>query len=147
MIRYFCYVCLLLLGLSGFVRSGFAEEAVNLKGVMILATNDDGPSDKSIHAYETQLKRLFKFKHYQRIGNGDSRVNLPGETRMELDNQHSLEVKASVTQRGHYRLLIDWHKNNQLLLKTTLIAKKGVPTLLGGPRYQGGNLIVVIVAK
>lgn len=136
--------------LGGFLAPSFASagaETLNLKGILILANNSGEASDARVKPYESKLKRLFKFNHYAYYGEGRGKVALPGGTTLNLGKGYALSAAAESSEGGKHRLKVDWKKGSKSLIKTTLVVKRGVPTVLGGPRHGDGNLIVVIVAE
>lgn len=135
-------LALLLLGV-GFTAKA---ETVTLEATLILASDNPAPQDMRLDRIEYKLRRIFGFAYYAHYGQGSATAALPAEVTLELGHGYRLEVSAR-KKDGKVRAEVRWMQADQILLSTRVGLKKGVPTILGGPPHEGGNLIVALVAK
>ncbi len=114
-------------------------EAANVRGTLILATNDGSGVESSLKKYERQLRRL-NFDSFRSIGRGSSGV--PGT--MNLGNGYRVQLNSSGSNGDSIPLDIKWMRRDDVLIHTRSTLRRNSPVILGGPRYQGGNLILVL---
>jgi len=124
-------------------------QQVNLNATLILASSEGSGIDPALKAYESNLRRLFKYKSYRVQGRSGTRVSLPGDATINLGSGHRLTLSSQASGGGKIRLSIRWSDGRRTLINTTLNMTKGVPALLGGPSApsQNGNLILALVAR
>ncbi|MEZ5277013.1 MAG: hypothetical protein R3F07_11585 [Opitutaceae bacterium] len=122
-----------------------AAESVSIKGILILASNDAGPTDSSLSKVEPTLRRLFKFEGYRQVGRTSTRVDVPGKGQLTFGGD-VLAIETTGDGGGTVRARVTWRRGDQTVINTTVRMKPGVPTLLGGPSARGGkgNLIVIL---
>jgi len=125
-----------------------AQQA-NVSATLILASSQGDGMDPALKAYESNLKRIFKYKSYKLQGRSGTKISLPGESSINLGSGHKLTLSAAASGGGKIRLSIRWSDGRRALINTTINMTKGVPTLLGGPSApsQNGNLILVLVVR
>ncbi len=125
-----------------------AEAAkVSFRGIMILASNESGPTDGQLKRYEGKLRRLFKFKQYRHFGQGGASIEIPGKASFSLGNGYRMQIDASPAQKDKIRAGVRWVKGKRNLINTVLVMQKGAPTILGGPSHDSANLIVILEAN
>jgi hypothetical protein len=125
-----------------------AQQA-NISATLILASVQETGMDPALKAYESNLKRIFKYKSYKLQGKSATKISLPGESIINLGSGHKLSLNAAASSGGKIRLSVRWSDGRRTLINTTINMSKGVPTLLGGPSApsQNGNLILALVAR
>ncbi len=141
------FLCLaLFMGISLCATQAEAAK-VSLRGTMILASNEKGPNDPKVKRFEGKLRRLFKFGHYRHYGAGGTSIDMPGKASFSLGNGFRMQVEVSPAAKNKIRTGVRWTKGKTTLINTVLVMQKGVPTVLGGPSHEGGNLIVILEAN
>jgi len=131
------------------VRAQDAEkpQKVRLKAVMILASNRVAPPDSRLQHLESKLRRVFGFQHYKHHGSGSTSVTLPGDSRIDLGGGHILKLSAAKAEKNRVRVNVKWLRGKKSLLQTTVVMKKGSPTILGGPSHENGTLLIALQAN
>ncbi len=137
----------LLMGITLGAARVEAAKKVSFSGTMILASNESGPTDAQLKKYEGKLRRLFKFKRYRHFGHGGASIEIPGKAAFSLGNGYRMQVDVSPAPKNQIRAGVRWVKGKRNLINTVLVMQKGVPTILGGPSHEGGNLIVILEAN
>lgn len=138
------WIVLSVLLLSGWVGGHRAEaQHVTLEAMLIQATDRPQAMDQRLDKIEYRLRRVFAFEHYGFMGESRTILSLPSETTVALGHGYSLRVNASA-QDGRIRAQVQWIKGESILLNTSVTQKRGVPSILGGPPYNDGTLILVL---
>lgn len=125
-----------------------AQQA-NVSATLILASSQGDGMDPALKAYESNLKRIFKYTFYKLQSRSSVTISIPGESSINLGSGHKLSLSASAGGGGKIRLSIRWSDGRRALINTTINMTKGMPTLLGGPSApsQNGNLILALVVR
>jgi hypothetical protein len=119
---------------------------VTIEAMMIHASNDAAPMDRRLERVEFQLRRIFGFQFYKHYGEGQAVVNLPGQTALALGHGFHLDINAQ-HKDGKIRAQVNWIRGGESLLNTTVSMKPGNHVILGGVPFEGGTLIVTLVAR
>ena len=119
----------------------------SLQATLVLASNSDAAPDRSLGSLDGALRRLFKFKHYKRLGSARTTTALPGKATMQLGHGNVLAVDVEDAGGGTLRAKVRWTKGSQGVLNTTVVLRKGTPAMLGGASHDGGKLIVALTAR
>lgn len=132
-----------------FASPGSQAQQANISATLILASSQGNGIDPALKSYESNLKRLFKYKSYKLQGRSEAKLSLPGESSINIGSGYKLNVSAQASGGGKIRLSVRWSDGRRTLINTTINMTKGVPTLLGGPSApsQNGNLILALVAR
>ena len=125
-----------------------AQQA-NVSATLIFASNQGNSFDPALKAYESNLKRLFKYSSYKSQGRSVAQINLPGNSTINLGSGHKLTLNAQAGDKGKIRLSARWSDGRRNLINTTINMSKGSPAILGGPSApaQNGNLILVLEVR
>ncbi|MBU0678923.1 MAG: hypothetical protein KJ626_12495 [Verrucomicrobia bacterium] len=140
---------IVLLAVAGWLGGSQAAHAqpLTLDAILIHANNDGATQDSRLEHIEFKLRRIFNFEYYQYFGGSSSGVTVPAATTLNLGHGYNLEVNLSRAGDGRVRAQVRWLKDGESLLATSVKMKRGVPTILGGPPYDRGTLIVVLELK
>lgn len=138
---------LLVLSLLFATQLHAATSSINV--VMIHGSNQNAEVHPRLKQYERNLKRIFKYTSYDLKGNGNTSVNLPGNSSINIGNGHSVQVRAEPSNGGKIKLTVVWAKSGRKLINTTMNVSRGHPTILGGPAARDGNgkLMLLIIAR
>ncbi|HCR30087.1 MAG TPA: hypothetical protein DIV79_08730 [Opitutae bacterium] len=124
-------------------------QQTNVSATLIFASSQGDGIDPALRAYESNLKRLFKYSSYQLRGKSNARLSVPGNASMNLSGGHRVELVAQESSGNKVRLSVKWSNQRRMLFNTTINQDKGKPIILGGPSApsQNGNLILVLVPR
>lgn len=137
---------LLALGLAALVLAPLrAAERTSLRGILVAASNEKGASDRRLAAYEPTLRSILRFESYRFLGEGSAVLTVPAEGTLNLGQGHRLEIETEGSGKGALRLRVAWYDGEQLLMRTVITQRPGVPSVLGGPRRSDGEVYAVIV--
>lgn len=124
-----------------------SAEPVTIQATLILASNDPAPLDSRLGKVEYKLRRIFGFEYYKHYGEGAAVLNLPGQSAVDLGHGFRLSISASGSKDDKIRMSVQWFREDEMVLNTTVGMKRGVPVILGGISHGGGTLIVTLVAE
>ena len=124
-------------------------QQTNVTATLIFASSQGNEADPALRAYESNLKRLFKYSSYELRGKSNARLSIPGKAGMSLGGGHRVELDAQGSSGNKVRLSVKWSNQRRMLLNTTINQDRGKPIILGGPSApsQNGNLILVLVPR
>ncbi len=138
----------LMFGLGTLLPSAAQASSVQVKAVLIHASDEEGPSDPRLADIEPQLRKVLGFARYRHFGEGNAQIELPGSATIRLGRGYTLDVEASQAGRGRIRLQVNWRKGNQGLMSTSTVVSRGrAPAILGGPSHEDGKLIVTLAVQ
>lgn len=145
-IRVFFSLALLFVAAHGWA----AESApASIRGILVIASDEAGASDRSLEPYEATLRRILRFKSYRAAGQGSTRMDVPGRGRCSLGRGNRLEIETLSQQNGQLRAKVVWMQGGRSVMNTVLRLRKGVPAVLGGPPVNDGAGVyaVIVVAS
>ena len=123
-----------------------ADKPVQFEAMMILASNDSAPLDRRLERVEFQLRRMFRFEYYRHMGSGQASAILPSKFTLDLGHGHQLAIDAS-GKGDRIRSSVVWYRDGKSVLNTAVGMKPGSHAILGGIPYDGGTLIITLVAR
>ena len=119
----------------------------SLQAVLVLASNKEAPADRTLGGLDTSLRRIFKFKHYEKLGSAQSTVKVPGKATLKVGHGNVLTVDLSDAGNGQTRAAVRWTKDGKGVVSTTVVLRRGTPALLGGASHAGGKLVVALTGR
>lgn len=122
-----------------------AAERTSLRAILVAASNEKGASDRRLAAYEPTLRSILRFESYRFLGEGSATLSVPAEGTLSLGQGHRLEIETEGSGKGAIRLRVAWYDGDQVLMRTVITQRPGVPSVLGGPRRGDGEVYAVIV--
>jgi len=122
-----------------------AAERTSLRAILVAASNEKGASDRRLAAYEPTLRSILRFESYRFLGEGSATLGIPEEGTLALGQGHSLRIETEGSGKGAIRLRVAWYDGDQILMRTVITQRPGVPSVLGGPRRGNGEVYAVIV--
>lgn len=122
-----------------------AADSTSLRAILVAASNEKGASDRRLAAYEPTLRSILRFESYRFLGEGSAALSVPAQGTLNLGQGHRLEIETEGTGKGAIRLRVEWYEGGDILMRTVITQRPGVPTVLGGPRRGNGEVYAVIV--
>ena len=123
------------------------DDPLNIRALLVIASNQGGKSDPALSRYEPTLRRILRFDTYKLAGQGSARIGEGGGS-ITLARGHSLELEAEKSGGRGARIRANWEAGGRSLMNTGLVLRPGVPAVLGGPSTgtEGEVWAIIIVA-
>lgn len=121
--------------------------SAQVEATLVLANSSGQGIDPALNKFASNLKKLFKHNSFKLEARSNTRVDLPGNALMSLGGGYQVALKTEPANDGRIRLSARWTKGSQKLVDTTMIVSKNRPTVLGGPRVNNGNLILILIVR
>ncbi len=140
-------LCLGALLFSAIAPAAHAQDRsqVALRAILVSASKDAGPTDRSLSPYEDTLRRILRFESFKQLGSGRARLDTPGSGTVTLGQGHRLEVSSEEAKGDRIRVQVEWDGNGRRLMRTGLVLRPGVPAVLGGPSRSENEVYAVIL--
>ncbi|NCC52889.1 MAG: hypothetical protein EOM20_16985 [Spartobacteria bacterium] len=120
---------------------------VRLQATLILANNEGAPLDYRLDKVERSLRKIFGFKFYKFLGEDATAISLPSTLTLNPGHGCKLVIDASDAGDGKVRAQVRWIQDSVEVLSTSVRVKRRAPTILGGPAYGNGTLILSLTAE
>ena len=126
-----------------------AADHANIQGILITASNETGPTDGRLAAYEPTLRRILRFESYRFVGEDTAAIAIPSEGRLSIGDGHQLELMAEHADGKTVQVKVRWLANGRSLMSTGLVLRPGVPAVLGGPAtgHKGEVYAVILIGR
>ena len=145
------FLCLSVLLITAALPTVAAAESITVQATLIKASNESGPTDDALRRYEANLRRLFRFNRYQRIGSDRVSIRKGATGSLQPGAGYTIELGVLSADPRGTRIRVRWvtgsGQNRKTLMETAVRTRPNRPTVLGGPRYEGGNLIVILETR
>jgi hypothetical protein len=135
----------LLFCLAGLLVQSHAAERASIRGILVAASNQEGPSDRRLAAYEPTLRRILRFESYRFLGEGSTALAVPAQGGVPIGQGHRLELQTESSSGDSVKVRVRWLDGERVLMQTGLSLRPGVPAVLGGPARGNGEVYAVIV--
>ncbi len=121
---------------------------MGVKGVLVLASDQQAGMDPSLKPFESQLRGVFRFSGYRAIGRGNARMKVSGAARMDLGQGFSVQLRSQASPGPAVPMEIRWMRGDQVLIHTRQTFRPENPVVvLGGPSHQNGVLLLVLTTR
>jgi hypothetical protein len=136
----------LLLGALFAPTAGLAAEGTSVRAILITASNEKGPSDPRLAAYEQELQRNLVFSTFKFVNEGAANVPPRGHTTINL-GRHRVELEAERSAEGPIRVKVQWMNDGKLEIATTLSLQPGIPAVLIRRRDEAQVPVILLFAR
>jgi hypothetical protein len=126
-----------------------AADRTSVQGILIIASNEPGKTDRRLASYEPTLRRILRFESYQFVGDDSTSLGIPASGNLSLGNGHDLELATESSDGRSVHLKVRWSSGGRTLMNTGLVLRPGVPAVLGGPATgnKGEVYAVILVGR
>ena len=126
-----------------------AADRASVQGILIIASNDPGKTDRRLSSYEPTLRRILRFESYQFVGDDNASLAIPASGSLSLGNGHDLAITTESSEGKAVHLKVRWTSGGRTLMNTGLVLRPGIPAVLGGPATgnKGEVYAVILVGR
>jgi hypothetical protein len=130
----------------GLASTSRAAERTSVQGILLAASNERGPIDPRLAAYEPTLRRILRFESYRFLGEDAAALAAGAKGQLDLGQGQQLEIETERHDGQGIHLRVRWLAGGRTLMNTGLMLRAGVPAVLGGPSTgKGGEVYAVIL--
>jgi hypothetical protein len=129
-----------------------SSSALTISARLIQASeNDPEKVDPALSDIESRLKNTFKYKQYVLLSRSQGEVTKEKPLKLNLGSGLTLEVTLISEERDKSEVSIRWSRSSSRgqedLMRFTRVLSPGDIQILGGPKSDGGVLILAIKAE
>jgi hypothetical protein len=126
-----------------------AADRASVQGILIIASNEPGKTDRRLASYEPTLRQILRFESYQFVGDDSTSLDIPASGKLSLGSGHELAITTEGSDGRSVHLKVRWTSGGRTLMSTGLVLRPGVPAVLGGPRTgtKGEVYAVILVGR
>jgi hypothetical protein len=137
---------LALAALCCFASTSRAAPHTQVQGILLAASNERGPIDPRLAAYEPTLRRILRFESYRFLGEDSAAFGAEEKGRLSIGHGQQLEIETERHDGQGIHVRVRWIASGRTLMNTGLVLRPGVPAVLGGPSTgKGGEVYAVIL--
>ena len=135
------------------LRADSADErpqvrSVNVGAILISASNEDGPSDNRLSAYEATLRRTLPFSHFTYLGESSTRIAMPGNGAIALSRGQSVKIEAAYYGEKTVWMRVIWMDGGRQRINLVFARQeRGVPVVVSGGVANGSNLAIIVTPR
>ena len=121
---------------------------VTIQAMLISASNEAGETDARLSDYESNLKRTLRFERFSFLGEGSTRINMPGDAEIDLPQNQSVRVEAAYYGEREVWLRVIWMDGGRQFMNVVYAKwRRGQPIVVGGASRGGQNLAIIVTPK
>lgn len=118
--------------------------AAEIQATLIYASSDPASLDARLDPIEYKLRKLFRFETYQLMDQLVQPLNARSQTVFRFPEEIEVELESGKGSDDQFSATIRWSRKGEALMSTGVRLRRGQPTVLGGPSYRNGSLILNI---
>lgn len=149
-------VLTVLAALAVLVTPGEAQQVVRFGARVLLASDgpvppvvspEPPPPDERLERFLPKLRQIFRYQQYTSIERFRAEVPVGTTQRWIVPGERRLEVTPEGTAPQVVRLRVRLLRGSLTELATYIQSAPGSPAVIGGPRHDGGVLIIIVWAN
>ena len=106
-----------------------------------------GEGDERLTAFMPKLRQLFRYKEYSSLARYRAEVPVGTLQTWTIPGDRTLEVLPESISGDTVRMRVKLTRGTVNEVVTNIQAARGNPAVLGGPKYDGGVLIIIVWAN
>ena len=115
-----------------------AADTTRVTAILVIASNERGPSDPRLAPYEANLKRTLRYESFRFAGEGSATVVAGGSATLSLPNNNRLSLQAEKGDGPGVRVKVSYGS-------TDVVIPPGKTVIIAGRPAPGGQISAVIV--
>lgn len=115
-----------------------ASARVAFQAILVIAS-DEGTTDSRLSAHEATLKRVLRFKSYQRVGDAATTLAEGGEATVAIGRGFNLDIWVTDVSDREVVFGVRWYKGKLTLANTKVTRPRRSTTVIGGPVVEDGK--------
>lgn len=124
------------------------DTSVQVNVTLITASSEKGETDARLAPYADNLKRMLRFESFGFLGQGTTRIQMPGTGEVSLPQGNAVKLQAAHYGAGAVWLRVIWMEGDRERLNVVYARwERGKPLILGGAGAGGENLAIIVTPK
>jgi len=142
------WVSLLALALFVLAPNALAQKVPNVRAVLVTGVQEPADLPANMKGIQTLLEKNLpgRFKGFRLVGRGAADIAAGKSGKISLPNRNVIDVTVTKVAPGKIHMGIQWAEGGKNVAKMNLAAGKD-PMIIGGPKGNGGNQILLLQAK
>jgi hypothetical protein len=124
-----------------------SETPVKLNIKIILASGRQGANDSRLKDLISELNSVFRYSSYQLLSETNLKITSNQTKSVSLPENRILKLTSKGTDGNRVTLELEILKDNNQIFQTAIRLRNNSSITIGGPEYQGGNLLFNIFAS
>ncbi len=125
-----------------------STRSVQVSVTLISASSEKGETDERLAPYADNLRRMLRFESFGFIGQGSTRIQMPGTAEVSLPQGNAVKLQAAHYGEGVVWLRVIWMDGDRERLNVVYARwERGKPLILGGSGAGGENLAIIVTPK
>lgn len=124
------------------------DRNVTLQAILISASNEKGETDRRLAAYAKNLKSSLRFESFKYLGEGSTRIEMPGNSEISLPQNQKVVLEAAYYGEGMVWLRVIWRDGDRQFMNNVYAKwKRGTPIVIGGAARGGESLVIIVTPR
>jgi len=119
---------------------------VNIRLMVVHATNENGRVDKRLERIAKHLKNL-RYSGFSLLGDHSAQLAQKGKQTFSITSGRKVSVTVLSRDDKRARVRVEVHGKKGKLVDTTVGIRRNSFFMVAGPKYKGGILILPIFAR
>ncbi len=145
---------LTLLVLVAVAAAAEAQQVVRFGTRVVLASDAPPPAgarglapaepDERLDNFLPKLRQLFRYKEYTSLERYRAEVPVGSTQRWPVPGDRQLEITPEALAKGAVKFQVRLTRGSVTEVNTHIQAQTGNPAVIGGPKHEGGVLIIIV---
>lgn len=123
------------------------QRGVSLNAMLIAASSEKADSDRRLAAYVPNLKTSLRFESFKLLGEGSSRIEMPGSTEITLPQGQTVKIEVAYYGEGKVWMRVIWMDGDRQVMNVVYTKwERGRPAVAGTTK-DGQNLALLVTAR
>lgn len=142
------WICLMALALFVLAPNAMAQKVPDVRAVLVTGVQEKASLPANMNGVQRILEKSLagRFKGYRLVGRGAANIAVGKSGKINLPNSNVIDVSVLEQNGDKIKMTVNWATGGKSLAKMNLSAGS-VPTIIGGPKGNGGNQILLLQAK
>ena len=139
--------CLILFSILFNPLPARADTSIQLEIKTILASGKGGQIDDRLRGLTRELKSVFRYSSYQLLGQAGLSLSRNRTGNVSLPEGRTMKINLLDINGNRATLRLEILRDNRQIFQTVIKLRNRSSITIGGPEYQGGNLLFNIFAS
>ncbi|MFC1532059.1 hypothetical protein ACFL7M_01655 [Thermodesulfobacteriota bacterium] len=135
---------LILLSILTSASQSRSEDIIRIDVRTILASQEKGSIDPRLKDLTKELQSVFRYSSYRLLRQDRLNFNQKKSGKVSLPDNRVMNIISKGVSRNRVTLELEIYKTNSQIFQTVIHLRNNSSITIGGPKYEGGNLLFII---